>query len=52
MRFYEEKLCTFNAWLKNNTSYVFKSLTEDFFNFNPAIKNLYMYKYDRKKTYP
>ena len=29
-------------------NYVFKSFTENFANFNLALKNLYMYKSDKK----
>jgi len=35
-------------WLNNNITYVFKSFAENFSNFNLALKNLYMYKSDKK----
>jgi len=45
---FKEKLVNFNIWLNNNITYVFKSFAENFFNFNLALKNLYMYKSDKK----
>ena len=45
---FEEKLGNFNIWLNKNITYVFKSFTENFSNFNLAFKNLYMYKSDKK----
>ena len=45
---FEEKFCIFNIWLNDNMIYVFKSFTENFSDFNQALKNLYMYKSDKK----
>ena len=45
---FKEKLVNFNIWLNNNITYVFKSFAENFSNFNLALKNLYMYKSDKK----
>ena len=45
---FEERLGKFNTWLNNNMTYVFRSFTENFSNFNLALNNLYMYKSDKK----
>ncbi len=44
----KEKLVNFNIWLNNNKTYVFKSFAETLSNFNLALKNLHMYKSDKK----
>ena len=44
----KEKLVNFDIWLNNNITYVFKSFAENFSNFNLALKNVYMYKSDKK----
>ncbi len=45
---FEERLKNFNTWFNNNMTYVFRSFTENFSNFNQALNNLYMYKSDKK----
>ena len=45
---FEERLDKFNTWLNNNMTYVFRSFTENFSNFDLALNNLYMYKSDKK----
>ena len=45
---FKEKLVNFNIWLNNNITYVFKSFAENFSNFNLALKNLFMYKSEKK----
>ena len=44
----KEKLVNFNIWLNNNITYFYKSFAENFSNFNLALKNVYMYKSDKK----
>ena len=44
----KEKLVNFNIWLKNNIFYFYKSFAENFSNFNLVLKNLNMYKSDKK----
>jgi len=41
LEIFEEKLSTFNTWLKNKISHVFKYFTQNFSNFDLALKNLY-----------
>ena len=45
---FEERHGNFNTWLNYNMTYVFRSFTEFFSNFNLALNNLYMYKSDKK----